>query len=155
YHAAPFVFDVRAAMGAGIPLVFIDKWDAEQVLKTISEKQVTHFHLVPIMFQRLLALPAEVKAKYPVDHVQFVVHGAAPCPPDIKRAMIEWFGPVLVEYYAGSEGGAGFLINSHEWLKKPGSVGKRPQLLGVRILDDAKSPLPNGKVGAIYMQLPP
>jgi long-chain acyl-CoA synthetase len=69
--------------------------------------------------------------------------------------MIGWFGPVLTEYYAGSEGGAGFLIDSHEWLKKPGSVGKRPVLLGVRILDEAKKDLPNGKTGAIYMQLPP
>ena len=155
YHAAPLAFDVRAAMGAGVPLVFLDRWDSEVVLKTISEKKVTHLHLVPIMFQRLLALPAEVRARYPVDQVKFVVHGAAPCPPDIKHEMIKWFGPVLTEYYAGSEGGAGFLIDSDEWLRKPGSVGKRPQLLRVRILDEAKNDLPNGRVGAIYMQLPP
>jgi long-chain acyl-CoA synthetase len=155
YHAAPLAFDVRAAMVAGVTLVFLDKWDAELALKTIHEKNVTHLHLVPIMFQRLLALPAAVKAKYSVDHVQFIIHGAAPCPPDVKHAMIEWFGPILTEYYAGSEGGAGFLIDSHEWLKKPGSVGKRPLLLGVRILDEAKNDLPNGKTGAIYMQLPP
>jgi len=148
-------FDVRAAMGAGTPLVFIDRWDSEGVLRTISERKVTHFHLVPIMFQRLLALPDEVKARYPVDHVRFIIHGAAPCPPEIKRAMIDWFGPVLTEYYAGSEGGAGFLIDSHEWLRKPGSVGKRPALLKVRILDEAGADLPNGEAGAIYQQLPP
>ena len=155
YHAAPLVFDVRAAMNAGVPLVLIDKWDSEHVLRTIAERRVTHFHLVPIMFQRLLALPEAVKARYPVDHVRFIIHGAAPCPPEIKRAMIDWFGPVLTEYYAGSEGGAGFLIDSHEWLAKPGSVGKRPALLGVRILDEQGRDLPNGQAGAIYQQLPP
>ena len=155
YHAAPLAFDIRAAMGAGVPLYFIDKWDSELVLRTISEKKVTHLHLVPIMFQRLLALPPEVKAKYPVDHVKYIVHGAAPCPPEVKHAMIEWFGPVLSEYYAGSEGGAGFAISSEEWLKKPGSVGKRPALLQVRILDEEGNELPPGTPGGIYHQLPP
>ncbi|MGH6998680.1 MAG: AMP-binding protein, partial [Phenylobacterium sp.] len=93
YHAAPLAFDIRAAMGAGSPLHFLDKWDSEQVLRTISEQKVTHLHLVPIMFQRLLSLPDEVKARYPVDHVKYIVHGAAPCPPEVKQAMIEWFGP--------------------------------------------------------------
>ena len=155
YHAAPLAFDVRASMGAGVPLVFIDKWDSEHVLKMIADHRVTHLHLVPIMFQRLLALPPEVKAKYDVSHVKYIVHGAAPCPPEVKHAMIEWFGPILSEYYAGSEGGAGFTIDSHEWLKKPGSVGKRPQLLQVRILDEAGKDLPNGQAGGIYHQLPP
>ena len=155
YHAAPLAFDVSASMNAGIPLHFIDKWDSEHVLKTISEQKVTHLHLVPIMFQRLLALPAEVKAKYDISHVQYVVHGAAPCPPEVKHAMIEWFGPVLSEYYAGSEGGAGFTITSEEWLKKPGSVGKRPMMLEVRILDEEGNILPPGVPGGIYHQLPP
>ena len=155
YHAAPLAFDVRAAMGAGVPLHFIDKWDSEHVLRTIAEQKVTHLHLVPIMFQRLLALPDAVKAKYDVGHVKYIVHGAAPCPPEVKHAMIEWFGPILSEYYAGSEGGAGFTIDSHEWLKKPGSVGKRPQLLQVRILDENGKDLPNGQAGGIYHQLPP
>lgn len=155
YHAAPLAFDVRAAMGAGCPLYFIDKWDSELVLRTIAEKKVTHLHLVPIMFQRLLALPEEVRAKYDVSHVKYIVHGAAPCPPEVKHAMIEWFGPVLSEYYAGSEGGAGFAISSEEWLKKPGSVGKRPALLQVRILDEEGNDCPPGVPGGIYHQLPP
>jgi long-chain acyl-CoA synthetase len=142
-------------MGAGAPLHFLDKWDSELVLRTISEQKITHLHLVPIMFQRLLALPDEVKAKYPVDHVKYIVHGAAPCPPEVKHAMIEWFGPVLSEYYAGSEGGAGFTISSEEWLKKPGSVGKRPALLQVRILDEEGNDCPPGVPGGIYHQLPP
>lgn len=155
YHAAPLTFDVGAATGAGAPLIFLDKWDSETVLRTIADEQVTHLHLVPIMFQRLLALPDEVRAQYPVDHVRHIIHGAAPCPPEVKRAMIDWFGPVLHEYYAGSEGGAGFMISSEEWLRKPGSVGKRPALLQVRILDDEGRPLPNGQEGGIYHQIPP
>jgi long-chain acyl-CoA synthetase len=155
YHAAPLVFDVRAAMGAGCPLIFMDKWDSEHVLATIDRYKVTHMHLVPIMFQRLLALPPEVKAKYDVSSVKYIVHGAAPCPPEVKFAMIEWFGPVLSEYYAGSEGGAGFMIDSHEWLKKPGSVGKRPELLGSKILDEQGAECPPNVSGTIYHQLPP
>ncbi|WP_309090867.1 AMP-binding protein [Phenylobacterium sp.] len=155
YHAAPLAFDVRAAMGAGATLVFLDKWDSERTLRTIQERRVTHLHLVPIMFQRLLALPDEVKARYDVSSVKYIVHGAAPCPPEVKHAMIEWFGPVLNEYYAGSEGGAGFMIDSHEWLKKPGSVGKRPALLGSKILDDQGNECPPNVAGTIYHQLPP
>jgi long-chain acyl-CoA synthetase len=155
YHAAPLAFDVRGAMGAGCQLVFMDKWDSELALRLIAEKRVTHLHLVPIMFQRLLALPDDVKAKYDIAHVIYIVHGAAPCPPEVKLAMIEWFGPVLNEYYAGSEGGAGFVISAEEWLKKPGSVGKRPALLGSRILDEQGNECPPGVPGAIYHQLPP
>jgi long-chain acyl-CoA synthetase len=155
YHAAPLAFDVRASMANGVPLVFIDKWDSELVLRTIAEKKVTHMHLVPIMFQRLLALPDEVKARYDVSHVKYIIHGAAPCPPEVKKAMIDWFGPIVHEYYAGSEGGAGFFIFAEEWLKKPGSVGKRPQLLKVRIIDDEGRDCPPGVPGTIYHQLPP
>ncbi len=155
YHAAPLALDVRAAMGAGAPLVFMDKWDSERVLATIAERRVTHMHLVPIMFQRLLALPPEVKARHDISSVTYIIHGAAPCPPEVKHAMIDWFGPVLTEYYAGSEGGAGFIIDSHEWLRKPGSVGKKPELLGSKILDEAGNECPPNVAGTIYHQLPP
>ena len=155
YHAAPLAFDVRGAMGAGCELVFSDKWDSEAILKTIVDKRVTHMHLVPIMFQRLLSLPQEVKDAHDISHVKYIVHGAAPCPPEVKMAMIDWFGPVLNEYYAGSEGGAGFVISAEEWLKKPGSVGKRPALLGSKILDDELNECPPGVPGKIYHQLPP
>ncbi|WP_337187426.1 AMP-binding protein [Phenylobacterium sp.] len=155
YHAAPLAFDVRAAMGAGATLVFLDKWDSEHTLATIAERRVTHMHLVPIMFQRLLALPEAVKARYDLSSLKYVVHGAAPCPPEVKHAMIEWLGPILNEYYAGSEGGAGFMINSEEWLRKPGSVGKRPELLGSKILDEQGNECPPNVSGTIYHQLPP
>lgn len=155
YHAAPLAFDVRTAMGAGATLVFLDKWDSEHTLRTIAQHKVTHMHLVPIMFQRLLALPPEAKARHDISSVKYIIHGAAPCPPEVKHAMIEWFGPVLNEYYAGSEGGAGFMINSEEWLRKPGSVGKKPELLGSKILDEAGNECPPNVSGTIYHQLPP
>lgn len=155
YHAAPLAFDVRAAMGAGATLVFLDKWDSEHTLRTIAAHRVTHMHLVPIMFQRLLALSPEVKARHDISSVKYIVHGAAPCPPEVKHAMIEWFGPVLSEYYAGSEGGAGFMISSEEWLRKPGSVGRKPELLGSKILDEQGNECPPNVSGAIYHQLPP
>lgn len=154
YHAAPLSFDVKAAQTAGVPLVFLDKWNSELVLRTIWERRITHMHLVPIMFQRLLALPDEIKAKYPIHHVRFIIHGAAPCPPEVKHAMIDWFGPVLTEYYAGSEGG-GLTINSEDWLRKPGSVGQRPDPAKLRIFDDEGHDVPQGQPGTIYFQLPP
>jgi long-chain acyl-CoA synthetase len=154
YHAAPLMGDVRRPLVNGVPLVFVDKWDSEGVLRIIAERRVTHSHFVPIMFQRLLALPPEVRAKYDVSSVKKITHGAAPCPPEVKFAMIEWFGRVLHEYYAGSEGGAGFVLGSEEWLNKPGSVGRRPHPEAARILDEGGNDCPPGVAGAIYMRLP-
>ncbi len=153
YHAAPLAFDIAIPQASGVPTIFIgEKWESEAVLAAIEKHKITHAHMVPIMFQRLLSLPDDVKAKYNTSSLRFLVHGAAPCPPEVKRAMIEWLGPVLFEYYAGSEGGAGFYIRSEDWLKKPGSVGKRPVLLAVKIMDDEGNELPNGQAGLIYHQ---
>lgn len=154
YHAAPLMGDVRRALTNGVSTVFMDKWDSEGVLRTIQDMGVTHSHFVPIMFQRLLALPADVRSRYDLSSLKVITHGAAPCPPEVKRATIEWLGPVLREYYAGSEGGAGFLIGSEEWLRKPGSVGRRPDPGAARILNDDGEECPPGVEGAIYMRLP-
>ena len=146
--------DVRGALTNGVPtLLFFDKWDSEEVLRLIERMRVTHAHFVPIMFQRLLALPPAVRAKYDLSSLKQISHGAAPCPPEVKRATIEWLGPVLREYYAGSEGGAGFIITSDEWLRKPGSVGRRPSPEAAKILDDEGHECPQGVAGAIYMKL--
>jgi len=153
YHAAPLAGNVRAPLMNGLPVVFLDKWDSETVLRLIQEHGVTHSHMVPIMFQRLLALPGEVRERYELGSLKRITHGAAPCPPEIKHAMIRWLGPVLYEYYAGSEGGAGFLIDSEEWLKRPGSVGKRPDPGAARILDDAGNECGPGEEGTIYLRL--
>ena len=154
YHAAPLAFDVRAAINQGNPLVFLDRWDSERVLETIEFHRVTRAHMVPIMFQRLLALPDEVRARYDVSSLHYVIHGAAPCPPEVKKAMIDWLGPVIHEYYAGSEGGAGFLIDSHEWLAKPGTVGRLPAPDAVRLLDDeGREITERNRSGTIYFKV--
>ena len=155
YHAAPLAFDVRSSMVMGIPLVFIDRWDSEGVLKAIEQHKVTRAHLVPIMFQRLLNLPDDVRGKYDVSSMRYIIHGAAPCPPEVKKAMIDWVGPIINEYYAGSEGGAGFVVSSEEWLKKPGTVGKLPDPTALKILDDDGAEVKQGQSGTLYFRVSP
>jgi long-chain acyl-CoA synthetase len=151
YHAAPLAFDIAIPQASGVPIAFMgERWDTEEVFRTIESRRVTHAHLVPIMMQRLLAAPEEMKKRFDLSSLKFIVHGAAPCPPEVKRAMMEWLGPILFEYYAGSEGGAGFVIRAEEWLRKPGSVGKRPTLLRVKIMDEEGNELPQGQPGLIY-----
>jgi long-chain acyl-CoA synthetase len=154
YHAAPLAGNVRAPLLNGLPIVFLDKWDSETVLRLIEQHRVTHSHLVPIMFQRLLALPHDVRGRYDLSSLKRITHGAAPCPPEVKRAMIGWLGPVLSEYYAGSEGGAGFRVSSEEWLAKPGTVGKLPSPDAAKIVGDDGAERPPGVAGTIYMRVP-
>ena len=154
YHAAPLAFDIRAALNAGVPVVFAERWDSEGVLGLIDRHGITHSHMVPVMFQRLLALPEHVRGRYSLASLKQVMHGAAPTPPEVKRAMMAWLGPKLLEYYGGSEGGVIFYISAAEWLAKPGSVGKVPLGAQVRILDDDGRPLPNGETGGVYLQSP-
>ncbi len=153
YHASPMAGDVRKALVNGVPTVLLDKWDSQTVLATIEARRVTRSHFVPIMFQRLLGLPPEVRARHDLSSLRRISHGAAPCPPEVKQAMIAWLGPVLFEYYAGSEGGVGFWVTSEDWLKKPGTVGRRPDPEAAKILDEAGNELPPGQPGTIYMRL--
>ncbi|WP_300578452.1 AMP-binding protein [Phenylobacterium sp.] len=153
YHASPMAGDVRKALVNGVATVLLGRWDNETVLATIEARRVTRSHFVPIMFQRLLGLPEDVRARYDLSSLRRISHGAAPCPPEVKQAMIEWLGPVLFEYYAGSEGGVGFWVTSQDWLKKPGTVGKRPDPEAAKILDEAGNELPPGQAGTIYMRL--
>jgi long-chain acyl-CoA synthetase len=155
YHAAPLLFDIRWPLASGVPIVLLEKWHSEQVLELIERHRVTHAHLVPLMLQRLLAVEAGVRAKADVSSLRFVVHGAAPCPIPVKRAIIDWFGPVVTEYYAATEGGNGIHINSADWLRKPGSVGRIDPSLGIRILDDAGQDVLPGRAGRIYCPAPP
>jgi long-chain acyl-CoA synthetase len=156
YHAAPLAFDVRSAMYQGNTLVFMDRWDSEGVLANIERHRVTRMHLVPIMFQRLLALPPAVKAKYDIASLRYIIHGAAPCPPEVKKAMIDWVGPIIHEYYAGSEGGAGFVTTSTEWLTKPGTVGKLPAPDSIKLYgDDGEEITERNRPGTIYFKVSP
>ena len=156
YHAAPLLMDVRWPLASGVPVVMMDKFDAEEALRLISEHRVTHTHMVPTMFQRLLQLPDEARKAYDVSSLKLVVHGAAPCPVETKRRMIDWFGPVLTEYYSATEGGGSVIITSQEWLQKPGSVGRlSPSAQGVRVLDEKGEPCAPGQVGRVYLHADP
>jgi long-chain acyl-CoA synthetase len=152
HHGSGLTLDTRSPMSAGVPVVYLDRWNSEEVLRTIAERKVTHGHMAPIMFQRLLALPPQVRARYDLSSLKRLLHGAAPCPPAVKRAMIDWLGPVLHEYYSGTEGGGNFTISSQEWLRRPGSVGRRPAAAEVKILGEDGALCPPGVPGQIYFR---
>ena len=154
YHAAPLLFDLRWPLASGVPIVLIEKWDAREVLRAIGQHRVTHAHMVPTMFQRLLALPESERARYELSSLRFVVHGAAPCRVPVKRAVIEWLGPVLTEYYAATEGGDNIHVNSIDWLQRPGTVGRLDHSKGHSILDEQGRPVLPGQVGRIYFHAP-
>jgi long-chain acyl-CoA synthetase len=137
----------------GVGVVAMDRWDAESTLRLIEEHRITHTHMVPTMFHRLLSLPEEVRNKYDLSSLRMVIHGAAPCPVPVKRRLIEWLGPIVHEYYAATEG-TGSWVNSETWLEHPGTVGK-PIIEGqVKVADEAGNPLPAGEVGLVYMRAP-
>ena len=154
YHGAPFMANVATPLNAGSKLVLMDRWDAEETLRLIAEHGVTHTHMVATMFHRLLQLPQETKDKYDLSSLSRVVHGAAPCPVHVKRAMIEWFGPVIYEYFNSTEGGNIYYIDSETWLRKPGSVGTTLLPQNTRILNEDGVELPPGKTGYIYFKAP-
>jgi acyl-CoA synthetase (AMP-forming)/AMP-acid ligase II len=148
YHAAPLTF-TASVLSWGGTVVVMEKFDAEQALLLIEREHVTHSQWVPTMFVRLLRLPDAVKCKYDLSTHRVAVHAAAPCSVEIKRQMIEWWGPIIREYYAGSEGNGFVVIDSHEWLSHPGSVGRA--ILGeLRILGEDGKQLPPGDAGGIY-----
>jgi long-chain acyl-CoA synthetase len=149
YHTAPLVMSAPS-VHLGHTLVIMDRFDPEGALGLIDRHRVTITHLVPTQFVRLLALPDDVKRRYDVSSLRHVIHGAAPCPPEVKRRMIEWWGPVLEEYYASTEGVGGTIIFSDEWLRKPGSVGKARGGNRIVIMDDDGNILPPGQVGTVY-----
>ena len=151
YHTAVLNF-VGISVQLGHTVVLMDKFDAEEMLRLIDRYRVTHSHMVPAQFIRLLALPEDVRAKYDVSSLRTMIHGAAPCPNEVKRAMLDWWGPVVVEYYAATEGG-GTTIFADEWLNKPGSVGKAWSYSVVKILDENGNEMPPNQPGLVYMQM--
>ncbi len=152
YHTAVLVFS-GAALSFGHTVVLMDKWTPEGMLERIEKYKVTHSHLVPTQFRRMLALPEAQRLSYDLSSMRHMIHAAAPCPVDVKRRMIEWWGPVVDEYYAASEGG-GTVVNSQEWLAKPGTVGKAWPISEVAILDDDGNALETGQIGTVYMAMP-
>ncbi|GAA1021175.1 MULTISPECIES: acyl-CoA synthetase [Amycolatopsis] len=151
YHTAVLNF-VAISLQLGHTAVLMDRWDAEEMLRLIERHRVTHSHMVPTQFRRLLGLPDDVRAKYDHSSLRVMIHGAAPCPLEVKRQMLDWWGPVVTEYYAATEGG-GTVINGEDWLRKPGSVGLPWPGSTIRILDDAGEEVPTGETGAVYMKM--
>jgi fatty-acyl-CoA synthase len=123
YHSAPLVWSMTAIRLGGTAVI-MEHFDAERCLQLIEEHRVTHAQFVPTMFVRMLKLPDEVRAKYDLSSLRSVVHAAAPCAPEVKRRMIEWWGPIIHEYYSGTEGMGMTWITSEEALTHPGSVGR-------------------------------
>ena len=148
YHSAPNAYGVVASR-LGAKVILQPRFDAEDLLRLIEQHGVTHIHLVPIMFNRLLALPDEVRARYDLSSLKFVVHAAAPCPAPIKRAMIEWWGPVINEYYGATETAMVVSCTSQEWLAHPGTVGRAMPESEVRVIDPQGNTLPPGEVGEV------
>lgn len=153
YHSSPIGFTGTVLVEGGT-IVHMPSFDAEAALAAIERYRVTHVQFVPTHFVRLLRLPAEVRARYDLSSLRVVVHAAAPCAPDVKRAMIDWLGPIVFEYYAGSERCGLTAIDSAEWLAHPGSVGR--SLTGaIHILDiDTGTELPTGEIGTVYFENP-
>jgi len=151
YHTAVLVFS-STSLHYGHALVLMERWTPEGCLEAIQKYRVSTSHMVPTQFHRLLALPEDVRKRYDVSSTRCMVHAAAPCPVDIKKRMIEWWGPAICEYYAATEGG-GTLVGAEEWMKKPGTVGRPWAGAEIRIYDDAGNQLPPGQIGTVYMKL--
>ena len=153
YHAAPNAQGLFA-VALGIDLVIMPRFDAEEFLRLVSEQRITHAQLVPTMFTRLLELPPEVRERYDVSSLEAVVHAAAPCPRHIKQAIIDWLGPIVLEYYGGTETGIVVRCDSEEWLAHEGTVGRTFAGSDIHLFDPDGRLLPAGEPGEIYVRPP-
>jgi long-chain acyl-CoA synthetase len=152
YHGGPLAFGL-IPFALGSRLILRRKWNAEETLRLIDEHQVSVYYAVPTHFTRLLKLPDETRASFSGASLQYVMHTAAPCPPSVKQQMIDWWGPVLMELYGASEaGGVGTIVDSHEWLERPGTVGRPTAVAEVLIIGDDGDVLGPNKVGQIYVK---
>jgi long-chain acyl-CoA synthetase len=147
YHAAPLAF-ANGTLSYGGTVVVMEKFDPGSALELIERYRVTHSQWVPTMFSRMLKLPKPERTRHDLSSHRVAIHAAAPCPVPVKHEMIEWWGPILLEYYAGTEGNGSTFINSDEWLKKPGSVG-RAMGTQLHIVDEEGKDLPAGEEGTV------
>ncbi len=153
YHAAPLLFSLALPLNFGAGVVLMEQWDAEEALRLIDRYAVTHTHMVPTMFHRLLSLPPDIRERYDLSSLRSVLHGAAPCPVAVKQRLMEWLGPVVWEYYAATEG-LGTFVDPATWLAHPGTVG-RPMVEGMVIVADEEArPLPPGETGLVFLKAP-
>jgi long-chain acyl-CoA synthetase len=151
YHTAVLAF-AAAALHTAQTVVLMDKFTPAAMLDLIERYRITNSHMVPTQFHRLLSLDDDERAEADVSSLRYVIHGAAPCSPDVKRRMIEWWGPVLYEYYGTTEGGGTF-VASDEWLKRPGTVGRPWAGADIKILDGHGNDVPSGTEGTVYILL--
>jgi long-chain acyl-CoA synthetase len=152
YHSAPNFYGLHAVR-EGALAILEPRFDPEELLRLIEQYRITHLHVVPTMFVRLLHLPEAVRRRYDVSSLERVVHGAAPCPMHVKRAMIDWWGPVITEYYGGTETGFVTFHTTEEALRKPGTVGRPLPGVTIKVYDDAGRELPPGEIGEVYSWL--
>jgi acyl-CoA synthetase (AMP-forming)/AMP-acid ligase II len=148
-HSAPLRFSMTVQRVGGT-VVVMERFDAEEALRLIERRRVTHAQFVPAMFVKMLRLPEEARRRYDLSSLQFVIHAAAPCPAEVKERMLDWLGPVVYEYYSGTESAGFCAIGPEEWRAHRGSVG-RPLGCEVRILGDDGRPLPPGEVGDVFL----
>ena len=151
YHTAVTQFG-GTALQMGHTLALMDRWTPEGTLEMIQRTRATHTHMVPTQFHRMLHLPDEVKQRYDVSSMKVAIHAAAPCPQHVKRAMLDWWGPVIYEYYAATEGG-GTIATPEDWIAHPGTVGKAWPISEVVALDDDGAEVPTGRPGTVYMKM--
>jgi len=152
YHSAPNTY-TRSVLHSGGSIALMPRFDAEGLLALIARERITHLHLVPTMFVRLLRLPGAVKARYDLSSLEFVIHGAAPCAREVKQAMIDWWGPVIHEYYGATETGMASRSSSEEWLARPGTLGRAWPGRELRVYGESGEPLGAGQIGEIYVGL--
>lgn len=152
YHAGPFNLCMQTPLTSGIGIVMMDRWEPEATLSLIQTHGITHSFFVPTMFTRMLQLPAATRAQFDLSSLRFVIHGAAPCAKSTKQQMMDWFGPIIWEMFAGTEG-PGTFVSPQEWLAKPGTVGK-PAPDQIRILDDEGEPMAACDEGQIWILNP-
>ncbi|MCA2220006.1 AMP-binding protein [Nonomuraea aurantiaca] len=151
YHSAPCAH-TQFALHLGHTVVITPRFEPENILELVERHKVTNAMMVPTMFHRMLRLPEEVKARYDVSSLRQVIHTGAACPVAVKQGIMDWWGPVLYEYYGSTESTIAFSVKPHDWLARPGTVGKPAPTFEVRILDEAGEELPPGEPGMIYVK---
>ncbi|WP_431896288.1 AMP-binding protein [Nonomuraea sp. bgisy101] len=151
YHSAPCAH-TQFALHLGHTLVIAPRFEPEPILELIDRHRVTNAMMVPTMFHRMLLLPEEVRKRYDLSSLQQVIHTAAACPVAVKKAIMDWWGPVLYEYYGSTESAIAFSVKPHDWLARPGTVGRPAPTFEARILDERGQELPRGEPGMIYVK---
>jgi len=152
YHSAPNAFGIRAGRLGGV-LVLQPRFEPEECLQLIEAEKIDTIFMVPTMFVRLLKLPEAVRRKYDMSSLKFIIHAAAPCPPDVKAAMIAWWGPIIHEFYGGTESGPVTFATPEDALRKPGTVGRASPGAEICIVDDNGNELPQGSIGEIFARI--